>query len=46
MFEINDNQELRKKLIETGFQRIKDFSWEKMWAETLKIYKQVLSVTQ
>lgn len=36
----NDNQ-LQKKLIQNGFKRIQDFSWEKMARETLGVYKKV-----
>lgn len=35
---LND-QKLRKELIEKGKKRVKDFSWEKMAKETLKIYQ-------
>lgn len=34
-----DDAPLRQKLIENGFSRIKDFSWEKMARETLEVYK-------
>ena len=43
MMEIDANQELREKLITTGFSRIRDFSWEKMGAETFALYKKFLS---
>lgn len=32
------NQKIRAKLIETGFEQIEKYSWEKMAKETLKIY--------
>ncbi len=35
--------ELRKKLIEYGLQRSKDFSWEKTASDTLEIYKDCLT---
>ncbi len=34
---INDD-ELRKKLIATWFERVKEFRWEKMWKEILDLY--------
>lgn len=37
--EVMFNEDKRKKLIENWFKRIDDFSWEKMWAEILEIYK-------
>ena len=36
---INDN--LRKDLIRKGFERVKQFSWEKTAKETLKVYERV-----
>lgn len=33
----------RKKLIEAGRQRVKEFSWEKMAEQTLNVYKEVVS---
>ena len=35
---IND-ENVRKKLIENGKKRVKEFSWEKMAGETLEVYK-------
>ena len=34
-----NNESLKKKLIENGEKRLKDFSWKKLAEETLKIYK-------
>ena len=38
---IIQNSELRKKLIEKGYQQIKKFSWEKTAKETLKIIEEL-----
>lgn len=35
------NEELRKKLIQKGINRVKQFSWEKTAKETLDLYKEV-----
>lgn len=35
-----DNENLRKKLIEKGLKRVKEFSWLKMAEQTLDIYQQ------
>lgn len=35
-----NNKDLREKLIKSGFNRVKKFSWEKAGKETLKVYKQ------
>ena len=35
------NQKMRAKLIETGFEQIKKYSWEKMARETMEIYRSV-----
>lgn len=37
------DQPLREKLVQNGFQRIKDFSWDKMAEETLGVYQSQLS---
>ncbi len=34
--------ELRKELVQKGFKRVKDFSWEKMAKETLEVYESAL----
>ncbi|MBI5711869.1 MAG: glycosyltransferase family 4 protein [Chloroflexi bacterium] len=39
---LSDSQ-LRESLIEKGFKRVKDFSWEKCARETLEVYRTVLS---
>lgn len=39
---ILDDPKLRKKLIDNGYKRLKQFSWKKMSEETLDIYNQVL----
>jgi len=36
------NNPLKKKLVAAGLKRAKDFSWEKMARETLKVYEKVL----
>ncbi|MBI4653257.1 glycosyltransferase family 4 protein [Candidatus Kuenenbacteria bacterium] len=38
---ILNNVNLRTKLIEKGFKRAKEFSWEKCAKETLKVYKNI-----
>lgn len=43
MQKILDDSQLRKSLIEKGFRRVKDFSWEKCAKETLTVYKKVIS---
>lgn len=45
MFEIVQDTDLRNHLIKNGFKRIKDFSWETMGKEMLKIYKEFLPKT-
>ena len=42
MLEIDSNEKLRNQLVENGKKRVQEFSWEKMWAETLKIYRDCL----
>lgn len=37
-----EDQELKKRLIKRGYRRLKDFSWEKMAAETLEVYQSIL----
>lgn len=37
-----ENSELRNTLRERGFQRIRDFSWDKMAKETFEFYKKLL----
>ena len=37
----NDNM-LRNNLIDKGFKRLKNFSWEKCANETIKVYKKVV----
>ena len=43
MNDVYQNSAVRQKLIELGQQRVKNFSWEKMTAETVEIYKESLS---
>ncbi len=38
-----DDAPLRQKLIENGFSRIKEFSWEKMARETLAVYNSLVA---
>jgi glycosyltransferase involved in cell wall biosynthesis len=38
--EVLNNDNLREKLIKDGFERIKNFSWEKTAKETLDVYEQ------
>ncbi|WP_165000261.1 glycosyltransferase family 4 protein [Anaerophilus nitritogenes] len=42
MYNVLVNEELSKKLVDKGFQRIKLFDWKKTANETLKVYEQVL----
>ncbi len=42
MIKIVNESQLRKDLVEKGYQRVKQFSWEKTAQETLKIYQSVL----
>jgi len=35
------DQDLRKDLIEKGYQRAKEFSWEKAAQETLRVFKEI-----
>ena len=39
---LSDSQ-LRESLIEKGFKRVKDFSWEKCARETVEVYREVLN---
>ena len=39
---LNDN-DLREELIQRGLERVRAFSWEKMGAETLAVYREVLA---
>ena len=41
MFAILDSKELRRKYIEKGHERLKQFSWRKTAEETLKVYREV-----
>ncbi len=45
IFEVTSQPSLREKLIANGLQRVKQFSWQKMTQETLKVYNQVLHVS-
>ncbi len=36
------NEDLRRKLVQKGFERVKTFSWEEAARKTLKIYEKVL----
>jgi len=38
---ITQDENLRKELIQKGYQKIKEYSWEKMARETLRIYNDV-----
>jgi glycosyltransferase involved in cell wall biosynthesis len=40
------DSKLRESLIEKGFKRVKDFSWEKCASETLEVYRKVLKVNR
>lgn len=40
--EVIDNEKLRDKMIEKGYQQVKKFSWKKMAEETIDIYSEVL----
>ena len=40
IWELYQNQDLQKKLIQNGFKHIQKFSWEKMAKETLEVYRQ------
>ena len=37
------DKSLRERLIEKGFRRVKEFSWEKTAAKTIEVYRKVLS---
>lgn len=39
MLKVVADEELRQKMIKKGFERIKDFSWEKTQEETFKVYQ-------
>lgn len=41
LYKVISNADLRKKLVEKGFENAKRFSWKKCAAETLKIYDSV-----
>lgn len=43
MARILEDSHLREQLIQRGFERVKAFSWEKMGAETLAIYQEILA---
>lgn len=43
IFTITSETTLRDRLIERGFQRVKQFSWEKMAKETLALYNEILT---
>lgn len=44
MEKIVSDKELRKKLVEKGYEQAKQFTWEKTAEETLALYKQVANV--
>jgi len=41
MNNITNSEILRKQLIESGFERVKQFSWERTARETLKVYNEI-----
>jgi glycosyltransferase involved in cell wall biosynthesis len=41
IFEVTSQKTLRQKLITNGFERVKQFSWQKMAKQTLKIYNDI-----
>jgi glycosyltransferase involved in cell wall biosynthesis len=41
LLEVSEDEELRKDLIEKGFERSKNFSWEKTATKTFEVYKKV-----
>ena len=41
MNNIANSEILRKQLIENGFKRVKEFSWERTARETLKVYNEI-----
>lgn len=44
--QVTSDSQLRKTLIEKGFKRVKDFSWEKCARETVGVYGKVLNVNR
>lgn len=42
MFKVINDDALRQKMVKKGFERIKDFSWEKTQGETFKVYQGLL----
>ncbi|PIQ77128.1 hypothetical protein COV82_06030 [Candidatus Peregrinibacteria bacterium CG11_big_fil_rev_8_21_14_0_20_46_8] len=42
MAELTKSEETRKKYRERGFERVKEFSWDKMARETLEVYSEAL----
>ena len=43
IFSVLSDTLLRKRLIETGFEQAKKYSWRKMAEETLKVYKEAVN---
>lgn len=43
IFQVTSQKSLREKLIISGLQRVKHFSWKKMAEQTLKVYNDALS---
>lgn len=43
IFSVLSDTRLRKRLIETGFEQAKKYSWRKMAEETLKVYKEAVN---
>src|SRR3989339_249218 len=44
ILQVWDDENLQKKLIKNGQERLKDFSWRKMAKETLALYQKVVSL--
>lgn len=42
IWELYTNKELQKILLERGYKRAKEFSWEKAALQTLKLYKEII----
>ncbi len=42
MLKVANDEALRQKMIKRGFERIKDFSWEKTQRETFRVYQELL----
>jgi FkbM family methyltransferase len=46
MFDVLSNEDLRKLLIERGFERVKEFSWNKTAIKTIETYKKTIEFSK